>query len=113
MSLTWNGEEVQQKMAKAAAFGIDQTMAACVVMSKGQLYPGHGFVFGGLQGSIEMRPAVNQGGGIVGFWGSFIINYARWIEQGGGVFPGYNYLRNSADREYPKLPGRIAKRFAA
>lgn len=113
MSLTWNGPEVERKAAAAAAFGIDQTMALCVVLAKGQLYPQHGWVSGALQGSIEMRPAVNQGGNIVGFWGSFLINYARWIEQGGGVFTGYNYLRSSADHEYPKLAGRIAKRFAA
>lgn len=113
MSLTWNGDAIQRKAIEATQWGIDQTMAVAVTGAKSELYPGHGWQFGFLQGSLQLRPAVVVGNVVVGLWGSFDINYAIFIEQGTGVFTGLGYLQNNADREYPKLAGRIAKRFAA
>ncbi len=113
MSLTWNGDAIQRKALDASRFGIDQTMALSVTGAKSELYPGHGWKFGVLQGSLQMRPAVVRGDSVSGFWGSFIVEYADFIEQGSGRFKGYHYLQNNADKQYPKLAGRIAKRFAA
>lgn len=109
MSLKWNGDEVEAKASRAIRWGIDKTMSECVRSAKAQLYPGHGYVFGILQGSIQMRPAVALSTGVAGRWGSFDVEYARFIEEGSGRFPGYGYLGSSTDAEYPKLAGRIAQ----
>ncbi len=111
MSLDWKGEEVTRKLLDAATFGIDQTMAKAVVLAKGDLYKGHGFVTGVLQGSIQMRPAIIRGQTAVGTWGSFSVDYALPVEVGDGSRPGLGYLQQAADAEYPKLAGRIAREF--
>ncbi len=113
MSLTWNGDAIQRKALDAARFGIDQTMAEGVIGAKSELYPGHGLVMAVLQGSLRMEPATVRGAVVSGRWGSFIVAYALRIEEGSGRFTGYRYLQNNADKQYPKLAGRIAKRFAA
>ena len=114
MSLFWNGDAVIKELTRATRLGIDETMGKCVVMAKSQLYPGHGFKFGFLQGSLRMEPSSLRGMHVVGTWGSFTIAYAMAMETGTGSFPGYNYLRNAADFEYPKLAARIrAHREAA
>ena len=114
MSLIWNGDAVIKEMTLATRKGIDETMGKCVVMAKNQLYPGHGWEHGWLHGSLKMEPSAMRGTHVVGTWGSFDIDYALYIEQGNGRFSGYNYLRSSADFEYPKLAGRIrAHREAA
>lgn len=112
MSLKWNGEAVQRKAIDAAQFGIDLTMSKAVVLAKQDLYPGHGFQFGVLQGSLQMRSAVVSGGVVIGTWGSFTVEYAAAVEIGTGSRPGLGYLQGAADREYPKLAARIAKEFA-
>lgn len=113
MSLTWNGDAIQQKALDAARFGIDQTTALAVTGAKSELYPGHGLVTSVLQGSLRSEPATIRGEVIVGRWGSFIVDYALFIEVGSGRFQGYHYLQNNADKQYPQLAGRIAARFRA
>jgi hypothetical protein len=113
MSLKWNGDEIERKMLAAQKFGIDQTMAACVVDAKSNYYPGHGFVTGVLQGSIQMRQAKHRGDRVVGLWGSFDVDYALSIEKGSGLMPGQGQLQNAADSEYPKLASRIRASFKA
>ena len=112
MSLTWNGDAVQRKAIGAAQFGIDQTMSIAVVRAKDDLFPGHGFITGLLQGSLQMRPAIVRGAVVVGTWGSFTVDYALPVEEGTGSRPGLGYMQGAADAEYPKLAGRIAKEFA-
>lgn len=104
MSLTWNGDKVIEKVQKACRYGIDKTMAKCIVAAKDNYYPGHGFVTGALQGSIRMKPAVTKSNGeTVGEWGSFSINYAERIERGTGKTDGQGQLQGAADHYYPKL----------
>jgi hypothetical protein len=77
-TLNWQGDLVAAKTRHACAWGIDSVMADCVVMAKG-LVPKRTTI---LQGSIGMTKAVDQGSEIVGLWGSFATNYARWVEEG-------------------------------
>ncbi len=135
--LSWNGDAVLKKAMDAATWGMDSVMADCVTASKGAVRRKTTI----LQGSIQMRPTVEQGAGVfVGFWGSFAVKYALWVEQGTGphiilpvkkralywkgaphpvrmVFhPGsraYPYLVPAAERHYPSLAMRIGMRFRA
>jgi hypothetical protein len=85
-----------------------------------------------------MRPSVDQGNAIIGYWGSFSVKYARWVEEGTGphvilprhkkalFWPGADhpvrmvfhpgtkarpYLVPSAEQHYPSLALRIRARL--
>ena len=107
MSLFWNGDAVIKEMTQAECGAIDETTSLCVRRAKANLWEGHGVVTAALQGSIRMEPAKKIRLHVVGTWGSFTIEYAMAVEVGWGSFPGYNYLRQAADIEYPQLAGRI------
>ena len=113
MSLEWKGDAVLRKAIAAAAFGIDQTMALCVVDAKSNYYEGHGLITSTLQGSIQMRPAKVLRTRVVGRWGSFDVIYAEHVEKGTGRMPGQGQMQSAADREYGELAARIRRRFAA
>ena len=108
MSLKWNGELVKRNTIEAAKWGVDATMAACVREAKGRVRVDTTT----LQGSIEMRPAQQQGDDVVGLWGSFSVNYAIFVEMGTGRMSAQPYLWPSADHQYPKLPDRIKRKLA-
>lgn len=101
----WRGPEVLQNVTKAAAFGIDQTLALCVADAKGN----HSFTnrTGLLEGSIQSRAAKQQGVKVVGVWGSFSVIYAIFIEAGTAKMSPMPFLRPAADKNYPSLPDRI------
>jgi len=82
----WQGDKVLGKVRYATRWGIDSTMADCVVTAKSLCPIGQGpkRSGAGLQGSIQMRPAVDTGDQITGYWGSFSTKYARWVEEGTG-----------------------------
>ena len=128
--LDWKGGQVQTKVLGASRQAIDQTMAACVLEAKSEAP----VVTTAYHGSIQMRPAEKDGNGYTGYWGSFVILYAIFIElgtkahtitakAGSALFwPGASHpvksvkhpgtkaqhiLTNAADKEYPKLAGRI------
>jgi len=84
MSLQWYGVEVKNHTLDAVRRGMDRTMADCVVVAK-DLAPRK---TAALQGSIQMRPTVEQGSALVGYWGSFGIDYAIYQEMGTGVYAG-------------------------
>tara|TARA_Y100000310_G_scaffold47500_3_gene44073 strand:- start:710 stop:1048 length:339 start_codon:yes stop_codon:yes gene_type:complete len=108
MSLEWNGDRIKRLATQAAKWGIDATTAACVREAKNRVP----VVTATLQGSIEMRPAQQRGNDVVGIWGSFNVNYAIFVEMGTSRMSGTPYLRPSADSQYPRLEGRIKRRFA-
>lgn len=135
MITEWNGEQVKRNMIIAAKWGIDATMAAAVRKAKGRVAKKTTT----LQGSIQMRQAQQRGDRVVGLWGSFNVNYALYVEEGTDPhvilpsakkalwWPGLDhpvksvnhpgtkaqpYLIPSADEEYPKLAGRIKRKFA-
>jgi hypothetical protein len=77
---TWKGDEIVRATRAAVKFGIDSVMADCVMTAK-SLVPVKTTI---LQGSIQMRPAVDEGDKVTGYWGSFAVKYARWVEEGTG-----------------------------
>ena len=125
MSLTWKGDELKRKTARAARIGIDATLAACVQNARSNHGAGaHGQQrYESQRGDLErntqiVQPARQQGGSIVGRWGVIGSAQARRIERGfqgkdslGRVFeqPPFPYLQPAADEEYPKLAGRIKR----
>ncbi len=74
----WRGEALTTEIKNACRFGIDSVMADCVVSAKG-LVPIKTSV---LQGSIQMRPAQDFGDRVMGYWGSFAVDYALHVEMG-------------------------------
>lgn len=78
--VNWRGPEVDAKVRYATRWGMDSVMSDCVSTAK-SLVPVKTTI---LQGSIQMRPAVDLGDRIVGYWGSYAVKYARWVEEGTG-----------------------------
>ncbi len=130
--LEWKGGQVQTNVLGASRKAIDETMVEAVREAKGNA-PVKTSAY---HGSIQMRPAVQSGSGYSGFWGSFTILYAIWIELGtkahiirpknkkalfwpGAAHPmssvkhpgteAQHVLTNAADKEYPKLARRIRR----
>lgn len=112
--LKWYGAQVEARVMNAVRLSMDGVMADCVAGAKSQLYPGHGYKTGTLQGSIEMRPAKRQGlSGLLGVWGSFNVLYAIYVEVGTALTTGLNFLRGTADIIYPTLADRVRRRLSA
>lgn len=128
--LNWKGDDVVKNVRRATRMGIDETLSACVKRAKDDA-PVRTATY---HGSIQMRPAVLEGGKMTGYWGSFRVLYAIFIELGtrahiirpktkkalywpGSAHPvkevkhpgtkGKHVLINAANKEYPKLAGRI------
>ena len=122
--LDWKGPQVRRAIERASEWGIDKTTSECVRDAKENVP----VRTGALQGSIRMQPATRRGKYIEGTWGSFDVNYALAIELGNpSLIPrdadnrreslpyssrGRNtgnrgFLRGAADKQYPKLAGRI------
>lgn len=59
------------------------------------------------QGSIQSRPVIEREGQLVGFWGSFNVKYAIYLEMGTVYMQEYRPLRNAADQHYPELAGKL------
>lgn len=97
----WHGDAQLRKLQEATKDAIDETMIQCVATSVGRVHT----ISTVLQGSIDYRPAkIERDGMVVGEWGSYLVDYAIYEEI---LHP---YLRPSADRHYPKLKERIARR---
>jgi hypothetical protein len=105
--VNWQGDKVEANVREATRWGIDSTMADCVVTAMSE----HNWEnrTGILTGSIRMQPAVDQGDAITGYWGSFAVIYARFLELGTRFIPQgkYTWLQPSAERHYPSLALRI------
>ena len=93
---------MERHVREAAKRGIDDTMAACVNTGKSN-HPGWKNITGTAEGSIAIqRPAEEQGGGVVGRWGSQGVRYMLPLEVNHGAA-----LRSAADNQYPSLKRRI------
>ena len=127
-NIDWKGQEVTDLVLEASRWAIDETMAAAVTDAKTNV-PVRTAT---LQGSIRLTPSVRTGNSVTGVWGSFDVNYALAVETGNRSLIGpegsssresgpargpgkntgnKNFFRNAADKEYPKLNERIAKRL--
>lgn len=107
--LRWRGAEVYERAKHATKQGINETLADCVNDAK-DTHPWSNRT-GTLEGSLQMRPAVDEGSRVVGTWGSFTVRYAIYLELGTRHMHAMPYLRPAADRNYPKLKGRIQAAF--
>jgi hypothetical protein len=128
--IRWEGEVVSKKVRFGIRWGIDSTMSDCVRTAKSLVRVKTALT----QGSIQIRPSVDSGDRITGYWGSFAVNYALGLEQGTGphvIFPRtkkalfwpgadhpvrfvnhpgtrpYPFLVPSAEQHYPSLGLRI------
>ena len=110
MALEWKGKEVEDRLVKALIGGVDETMSCASIHAKNH-HPWSNRT-GILEGSI--RPIVQaheQGGNVVGIWGSVDVKYAVYLELGTVKMRAFPYLRPAADVEYANLKERIRKRF--
>ncbi len=106
MALKWRGKEVRQSVIAAVIAGTDETMAVCVIDAK-NLAPVDTAT---LQGSIGIvQPAQEEGGQVVGMWGSQDVEYAIYQELGTHKMKAQPYLRPSADKNYGGLNERIRR----
>ncbi|MCH9693834.1 MAG: phage morphogenesis protein [Gammaproteobacteria bacterium] len=126
MGLDWKGDELKAKMKRAQLTGVDSTMAACVLHAKRNHSAGaHGAdrfetQTGVLERSVRIVDLTYEKPrkGVLGIWGSTQLAYAIRIEFGfqgkdsmGRVIDqqAYPFLRPAAQKEYPKLAGRIRR----
>lgn len=101
--LEWYGEELETKYEERVKKAMDSVMVDCVRNGKRLVH----VKTATLQGSIEMRDTKKFGNELIGYWGSFDVNYAIYQEL--PIFKGSKpYLRPSMDKYYPELAGRIA-----
>ena len=110
MKLNWKGKEVLSKVERAAALGINATMAQAVEHAKRN----HEWVNRSttLEGSIAIaKYAQKRRRRIVGLWGSRDVKYALVHELGSAkknIRPR-PYLRPAADANYPNLARNIKR----
>jgi hypothetical protein len=109
--IDWKGDMVDKKVREAVAWGIDSVMADCVVTAKSEHNWKNQTTV--LQGSLMMQPAKDQGDAIIGLWGSFDVEYARWLELGTRFIPKgkYTWLVPASDKHYPSLSHRISAKL--
>jgi len=129
-TLKWYGVKVKNATIGATRKGMDYTMSKCVQTTKSNTP----VVTSTLQGSMQMRPTVKAGKGLLGRWGSFKVIYAAAVEGGskphiirpknkkalfwaGAMFPvkevkhpgtkGKHMMRNASRKHYPRLIASI------
>lgn len=100
----------EERLDQAARQAVDDVTAAAAIYAK-QNHPGWNNVTGLAEGSIRMEPAVDEGERVVGYFGSYDVNYFIWLEIGANGHPGDYTLRRAADAEFPSLGRRLAQRI--
>ena len=103
--LDWKGPELTDAVRESIRLAFDETMAECVK----EAFAYTPRVTGTLQRSLRFQPTDKA---LVGIWGSFIVNYAFFVEVGTSRRYGVNMMRNASDKEYPKIDGRVKKYLA-
>jgi hypothetical protein len=107
MSVTWNGDALLRRIEAACIGGIDETTAACVPEGQAEVHVDTGL----LQSKITSVPAEVRGDQVVGAYGV--------VDDPGYAIPqeylraprGKSYIRVVADRHFPTVGERIAKRL--
>lgn len=109
--LKWYGDELKAKKDKAVDWAMKTIMADCVRDAKVQ--PPMPVKTATLQGAIQMRTPEKVNGIWVGLWGSWNVLYAFFQEMGTIFMKGKFFLRRAADKNYPRLGGKIKEGFEA
>ena len=103
--LEWHGDEILKKIGAQTVVAMTAVMASSIRTAKAQHPPNVRTAT--YQGSIQLRPVIMRGDQLVGFWGSFNVNYAIYLEMGTIFMPEYRPLRNAADQHYPELAHKL------
>ena len=103
--LKWYGDKILRDVNHEVKRAMTKVMASGIQTAKAQHPPN--VRTGTYQGSIQLRPVIERAGQKVGFWGSFDVNYAIYLEMGTVYIQEYRPLRNAADQHYPELPGLL------
>ena len=105
--VNWKGKAVVDKIRRAAAAGINETLAECVAQAKND-HPGWNNVTTTAEGSIRVQqPAAAGAAELAGSWGSVGVDYFIHLEY----FYGHA-LHNAADTMYRTLNDRIRRRIS-
>lgn len=106
-ALTWHGDAIIRRMDDAVRDATDETTAACVVFARPLARRKTGL----LQGGIQNRPAQNIGGGWVGQFGVYGVDYWLFQDRGTRYIEGTFFLERAVAVEFPQLPDRVRARF--
>jgi HK97 gp10 family phage protein len=106
--LDWRGAQVRAQLEIATIEGINETTEDCVQDAKAN----HPFTTrtGTAVESIQRKPATASATKISGRYGGRKIRYFFYLEFGTSKMQAFPTLRPAADRNYPKLVGRIRAR---
>ena len=108
VKLDWKGKLTRKQVVRSVKQGMNTTLAKAVQTAK----PFTPVRTGILQGSIRMEPAKEVSHNlIVGYFGSWDVNYALYVEKGTVYMSGYHMLSKAADICFPKLKDDIKKAF--
>jgi hypothetical protein len=119
VKLTWHGDKILDRVYRAQERGVNDTMDECASQAAAATPRRTGLAAGSI--GIVM-PAKREGNSTRGLWGGPALpsspGYTEssrvrlfFLEVGYRGKAGLNMLRNTADREYPRLRGRIAAAF--
>ena len=96
----WKGALVREQVERAIEKGMNINLARAVQVVK----PRTPVLTGILQGSMRMEPAKKiQPGVIAGYFGSWDVNYAIFVEKGTVRMSGRHMLTRTAAEVFPKL----------
>ena len=106
VKIDWKGKLTRKQVIRAVEQGMNMNLAKSVQVAK-PLTPVR---TGILQGSIRMEPAKEiKTNIVVGYFGSFDVNYALYVEKGTVYMSGRHMLQRAADEVFPKLRDDIRK----
>lgn len=106
MTLKWAGKELGGKIENAVRDAVDETLFAASTDAQQNAPRDTGF----MASTIGVTKKAAGDTQIRGEFGNEVADYTLWNEIGTGRMAARPFLRPAADREFPKLPGRIAKR---
>lgn len=103
MAYTSNRKAHDAHLEKGIIKGMNATLADSVDTAM----PFTPVVTGTAQGSIRFEPVKWIDGRLVGEFGSYNVDYFKWLELGTRYMVGLHILRRAADLEFPKLGDNI------
>lgn len=108
--LIWFGGDILSRIDSAVENGMNATLIDAAGQAQQPGWTPRDT--GALVDSITFEGAKKSGGGWIGSFGSYTINYAIYVEVGTWKMVGRFYLRRAADAVFPHLPARIREHYA-